>query len=61
MVVSVLMSEKTGKVPLGRQRVRNLRRSRRYLAANEGGLARLLNTYSKQVKTNPKAAFLSES
>ena len=56
-----LMTYSPNAMPAGRARVRNLRRARRYLAANEGALARLLNTYAKQVKANPDCAFLPET
>lgn len=43
-----------------KSRVRALRRSRRYLAANKGTLARLLNTYAHVAKLDPTRRFLPD-
>ena len=43
-----------------RQRIRALRRARRYLRANEGALARLLNTYVKVAELDPARRFLPD-
>lgn len=43
-----------------RTRIRALRRARRYLAADRGALARLLNTYERVVELDPSRRFLPE-
>ncbi|MEM6760022.1 MAG: hypothetical protein AAF601_11155 [Pseudomonadota bacterium] len=43
-----------------RARIRALRRARRYLAADQGALARLLNTYDRVVALDPSRNFLSD-
>ncbi|MEL6887840.1 MAG: hypothetical protein AAFO86_03940 [Pseudomonadota bacterium] len=43
-----------------RQRIRALRRARRYLRANKGPLARLLNTYAQVADLDPARRFLSD-
>ena len=43
-----------------KQRIRALRRARRYLRANEGALARLLNTYARVAELDPARRFLPE-
>ncbi|WP_415920544.1 hypothetical protein [Tateyamaria sp. SN6-1] len=43
-----------------RQRIRALRRARRYLRANEGALARLLNTYARVADLDPARRFLPD-
>lgn len=43
-----------------RQRIRALRRARRYLRANEGALARLINTYVRVAELDPGRRFLPE-
>lgn len=40
--------------------IRALRRSRRYLAANKGTLARLLNTYAHVARLDPARCFLPD-
>jgi hypothetical protein len=39
--------------PNARQRIRALRRARRYIRANQGTLARVLNTYNRVVGLDP--------
>lgn len=43
-----------------KQRIRALRRARRYLRANEGALARLLNTYARVAELDPSRRFLPD-
>ena len=40
-------------------RLRALRRARRYIRANQGALARVLNTYAQTVKSDPSQRFWS--
>ncbi|WP_299374760.1 hypothetical protein [uncultured Tateyamaria sp.] len=40
-----------------KQRVRALRRARRYIRANEGSLARVLNTYARIAELDPARRF----
>ena len=44
-----------------RRRQRALRRARDYIRANEGTLARLLNTYTKVVELDPARKFWVET
>lgn len=44
-----------------RQRMRTLRRARRYIRENRGALARLLNTYSKVVELDASRRFWIET
>ena len=43
-----------------KNRIRALRRSRRYLRANTGALARLLNTYARVAELDPARRFLAD-
>lgn len=43
-----------------RDRIRALRRARRYIRANEGSLARLLNTYERIAQLDPARRFWAE-
>ncbi|MEX0309636.1 MAG: hypothetical protein AB3N17_05245 [Tateyamaria sp.] len=43
-----------------RDRIRALRRARRYISANEGSLARVLNTYERVAKLDPARRVWSE-
>lgn len=43
-----------------RQRIRALRRARRFLRANESALARLLNTYARVAELDPARRFLPD-
>lgn len=54
------MDKKTDQAPGMRRRIRQLRRARRYLAEENGNLARLLRTYARMVEQDPDRAFLSE-
>jgi len=47
------MTQKTDQGLEDRNRVRALRRARRYIRANEGALARLLNTYTRICTLDP--------
>lgn len=44
-----------------RRRLRALRRARRYIRAEEGALARLLNTYTKVAELDPTRKFWVET
>ena len=44
-----------------RRRQRALRRARRYIRAEEGALARLLNTYTKVAELDPTRKFWVET
>ncbi len=43
-----------------KQRIRALRRARRYLRANQGALARVLNTYARVAELDPARRFLPD-
>lgn len=43
-----------------RDRIRTLRRARRYIRANQGALARVLNTYERVAKLDPSRRFWVE-
>ncbi|WP_299551290.1 hypothetical protein [uncultured Tateyamaria sp.] len=43
-----------------RDRIRALRRARRYISANEGTLARVLNTYERIAQLDPSRRFWAE-
>jgi hypothetical protein len=47
------MSSNSVQIRVRRRRLRTLRRARLYIRANEGALARVLNTYSEAVKSDP--------
>ena len=55
------MVEKTGQPKDAKRRVRNLRRARKYIAGNQGALARLLNTYAAKIAEDPQKAYLPEA
>lgn len=54
------MTQKTDQTIEDRNRVRALRRARRYIRANEGALARLLNTYARVATLDPSRQFWAE-
>lgn len=43
-----------------RDQIRALRRARRYISANEGALARVINTYARVAKLDPSRRFWAE-
>ncbi|WP_299653057.1 hypothetical protein [uncultured Tateyamaria sp.] len=43
-----------------RDQIRALRRARRYIRANEGALARVLNTYERIAQLDPSRRFWAE-
>lgn len=54
------MVQETDQIRLAKQRMRALRRARRYIRANEGGLARVLNTYVRISELDPSRRFWAE-
>ena len=51
------MTEKTNQDRESRRQRRALRRARRYIRANEGSLARVLNAYQNEVARDPVRDF----
>lgn len=45
---------------IARDRIRALRRARRYIRANEGALARVLNTYERIAQLDPSRRFWAD-
>ncbi|MBY5932649.1 hypothetical protein KUV51_06530 [Tateyamaria omphalii] len=43
-----------------KKRIRALRRARRYIRANEGALARVLNTYERIARLDPSRRFWAD-
>lgn len=54
------MSEEQQPAPFQRQHVRAVRHARRYLRANTGALARILNTYKATAGTQDQHVYLPE-
>jgi hypothetical protein len=54
------MTQKMDQSLEDRNRVRALRRARRYIRANEGALARVLNTYARIAQLDPSRRFWAE-
>ncbi|WP_415403022.1 hypothetical protein [Tateyamaria sp. SN3-11] len=54
------MTQETDIDKEARNRIRALRRARRYIRANEGTLARLLNTYARIADLDPARRFWAE-
>ena len=50
------------KIPLKvRRQLRTLRKSRRYIRANQSSLARLMNTHARMAKENSELAFWQDA
>lgn len=55
------MSHVMDQEKIERQRIRTLRRARRYIRENKGALARLLNTYGRVVELDASRKFWIET
>ncbi len=59
-VKGALMTRELDKDQTAKQKIRTLRRARRYIRANEGALARVLNTYARMAALDPARQFWAE-
>ncbi|WP_299686431.1 hypothetical protein [uncultured Tateyamaria sp.] len=59
-VTGVSMTQPNAADQAQKQRIRALRRARRYLRANQGALARVLNTYARVAELDPARRFLPD-